>query len=110
MTYLRQSNILVSGMGSVGVEIAKNLILGGVRHVTIHDTKNTTWRDLSAQFYLSEENIGSNRAASCFAKLEELNDSVQCALSTLPLTEDTIKDFDVSAPRWRQNAFLVCSF
>jgi tRNA A37 threonylcarbamoyladenosine dehydratase len=96
MKNLRQASILISGMGSVGVEIAKNLILGGVRHITIHDTKEATWRDLSAQFYLSEENLGSNRAGGCFVKLEELNDSVQCSLSTMPLTEELVKEFDVS--------------
>uniref|UniRef100_A0A914RPN9 Uncharacterized protein n=1 Tax=Parascaris equorum TaxID=6256 RepID=A0A914RPN9_PAREQ len=49
MKNLRKSSVLISGIGSVGVEIAKNLILGGVRSVTIHDTKNCEWRDLSAQ-------------------------------------------------------------
>lgn len=49
MKNLRKSSVLISGIGSVGVEIAKNLILGGVRSITIHDTKNCEWRDLSAQ-------------------------------------------------------------
>lgn len=49
MVNLRKSNVLISGIGSVGVEIAKNLILGGIRHVTIHDIKTTQWNDLSAQ-------------------------------------------------------------
>jgi len=35
MTRLRSSSVLIAGMGGVGVEIAKNLILGGVRHVTV---------------------------------------------------------------------------
>ena len=49
MKKLRNSKVLVSGIGSVGVEICKNLILAGVRQVGIHDTKIATWRDLSAQ-------------------------------------------------------------
>lgn len=49
MSNLRSASTLISGIGSVGVEIAKNLILGGVRRVTIHDTKATRWNDLSAQ-------------------------------------------------------------
>ena len=36
-------------MGGLGVEIAKNVILGGVKSVTIHDTKNTSYEDLSSQ-------------------------------------------------------------
>lgn len=35
MTRLRTANVCIAGMGGVGVEIAKNLILGGVRHVTV---------------------------------------------------------------------------
>lgn len=41
--------MLISGIGSVGVEVAKNLILGGIRQVTIHDTNDVKWLDLSAQ-------------------------------------------------------------
>ncbi|KAI1718094.1 thiF family domain-containing protein [Ditylenchus destructor] len=95
MQHLRQSTVLISGIGSVGVEIAKNLILGGVRHVTIQDTKPVTWNDLSAQFYATEEDMGKNRAAASFNRLEELNDSVQCTLKTTPVTEDDIKHIDL---------------
>ena len=35
MTRLRTASVLVAGQGGVGVEVAKNLILGGVRHVCI---------------------------------------------------------------------------
>ncbi|VDK55799.1 unnamed protein product [Anisakis simplex] len=49
MKNLRKSSVLISGIGSVGVEIAKNLILGGVRHVTLHDVNTCKWIDLSAQ-------------------------------------------------------------
>ena len=49
MRKMQASNILISGMGGLGVEIAKNVILGGVKSVTIHDTKNTSYEDLSSQ-------------------------------------------------------------
>ena len=96
MVNLRTASVLISGLGSVGVEIAKNLILGGVRHVTIHDTKLAKWSDLSAQYYLREADIGNNRASSCFERLAELNDSVNVELSTSDLTEEFVKNFDVS--------------
>ena len=96
MIHLRKSSVLISGIGGVGVEIAKNLILGGVRNVTIHDTKNTKWLDLSSQFYLTSEDIGRNRAAACFSRLTELNDSVQCELSTDELTEELVQKFDLT--------------
>jgi hypothetical protein len=56
MQHLRNSTVLISGIGGVGVEIAKNLILGGVRHVAIHDTKAANWHDLSAQVCLLANN------------------------------------------------------
>lgn len=49
MRKLAHSNVLVSGLGGLGVEIAKNLALGGVKSVTLHDTQSVTWLDLSSQ-------------------------------------------------------------
>lgn len=49
MQRLRNAKVLICGMGGLGVEIAKNLVLGGVRHVTVQDTQLTTWKDLSSQ-------------------------------------------------------------
>ncbi|CAL2040742.1 unnamed protein product [Caenorhabditis brenneri] len=95
MVNLRTASVLISGLGSVGVEIAKNLILGGVRHVTIHDTKLANWSDLSAQYYLREEDVGHNRATACYERLAELNDSVNVEVSTNDLTEDFVKNFDL---------------
>lgn len=49
MKRMQNSNVLISGMRGLGVEIAKNVILGGVRSVTIHDEGVAEWRDLSSQ-------------------------------------------------------------
>jgi ubiquitin-activating enzyme E1 len=51
MKKMQASNILISGLGGIGVEIAKNIILGGVKSVTIHDDKNTSIEDLSSQVF-----------------------------------------------------------
>lgn len=96
MLNMRTASVLISGLGAVGVEIAKNLILGGVRHVTIHDTKLTKWTDLSAQYYLKEADVGHNRATACFERLAELNDSVSVEVAKEELTEQFVKTFDVS--------------
>ena len=37
MQKMQSSDVLISGMGGLGVEVAKNVILGGVKSVTIHD-------------------------------------------------------------------------
>jgi len=49
MKRMALSNVLISGMGGLGVEIAKNIVLGGVKSVTIHDESAACWSDLSSQ-------------------------------------------------------------
>lgn len=49
MKRMQNSNVLISGMRGLGVEIAKNVILGGVKSVTVHDQGVAEWRDLSSQ-------------------------------------------------------------
>lgn len=43
------ADVLIAGMRGLGVEIAKNVILSGVKSVTIQDEGQTTWTDLSSQ-------------------------------------------------------------
>ena len=43
------SNILISGMKGLGVEIAKNVVLAGVKSVTIHDPDAVELGHLSSQ-------------------------------------------------------------
>ena len=49
MHKMQASNVLICGMGGIGVEIAKNVVLGGVKSVTIHDDIDVSYRDLSTQ-------------------------------------------------------------
>lgn len=85
------SSVLIVGLNGLGVEVAKNVILAGVKSVALHDSKNVTYTDLSAQFYLSEADIGSNRAKVSGPKLAELNPHV--AVSVLDeLNLSALKD------------------
>ena len=58
MKRMAGSNILICGMKGLGVEIAKNVILSGVKSVTIHDPDVCELEDLSSQFYLTEVCMG----------------------------------------------------
>ncbi|XP_037971257.2 ubiquitin-like modifier-activating enzyme 1 [Plutella xylostella] len=95
MRRMASSDVLISGLGGLGVEIAKNVILGGVKSVTLHDDKPCTISDLSSQFYLSEAALGKNRAQASFEQLAELNHYVPTTAYTGPLTEDVLKKFSV---------------
>ncbi|KAK2090731.1 E1 ubiquitin-activating protein [Saguinus oedipus] len=95
MKYLQTSSVLVSGLQGLGVEIAKNIILGGVKAVTLHDQGTAQWADLSSQFYLREEDIGKNRAEVSQSRLAELNGYVRVCTYTGPLVEDFLSGFQV---------------
>ncbi|MGB1592473.1 MAG: ThiF family adenylyltransferase [Promethearchaeia archaeon] len=56
---IQSSSVLVSGLNGLGCEIAKNVLLGGVKSMTIHDSKATSLWDLSSQYYLSEKDVGA---------------------------------------------------
>ena len=73
MRRMQASNVLIVGMGGLGVEIAKNVILGGVKSVTIYDKENVSLDDLASHFYASESDIGKNRAKCTLPHLAELN-------------------------------------
>ena len=77
---------------------AKNVILAGVKAVVLHDSSAVELRDLGAQFYLAEGDVGSNRAAACEAKLQELNSAVAVSSSQEQLSESFIAPFDVPLP------------
>ncbi|KAJ7299330.1 hypothetical protein O6H91_Y249200 [Diphasiastrum complanatum] len=93
MRRLFGSNVLISGLQGLGVEIAKNVILAGVRSLTLHDKGTVELWDLSAQFYLSEADIGKNRAVACSDKLKELNSSVSISIITDDITEERLSQF-----------------
>ena len=46
---MQKSSILISGLGGLGIEIAKNIVLGGVKSIVLHDTQNASYSDLSSQ-------------------------------------------------------------
>ncbi|XP_047102553.1 ubiquitin-like modifier-activating enzyme 1 [Schistocerca piceifrons] len=95
MRRMATSDVLISGLGGLGVEIAKNVILGGVKSVTLHDTVACEIADLNSQFYLTEEDIGKNRAEACHSQLAALNNYVPTSVHTDSLTESFIKQFKV---------------
>jgi len=123
MRKMAGSSVLVAGMGGLGVEIAKNVILSGMKAVTLQDTKLVCQHDLSSQFYVTESDIGSNRAKACHSQLAELNTYVSVSVETSALTPELVSRHSVvvltdSPPTevldisriCRQNgvAFIVC--
>ncbi|KAH7462498.1 hypothetical protein KRP22_004919 [Phytophthora ramorum] len=83
---LQSSRVLVSGLSALGSELVKNLVLAGMG-VTLHDTQPATSTAVATQFFLSEDDIGKNRAEACLARVQELNPLVQVSSETKPLAD-----------------------
>jgi hypothetical protein len=109
------SNVLIIGLNGLGVEIAKNIILAGVKSVTLHDDTPASHLDLAAQFYLTEEDIGQSRAQASSKKLAELNPYVHVQHHSGEVTEDFLKQFRVSVKPFVMSydgarSFISCAF
>ncbi|KAG1956678.1 ubiquitin-like modifier-activating enzyme [Pimephales promelas] len=95
MQQMAQSSVLVSGMGALGVEIAKNIVLAGVKAVTLHDSKRCEVWDLGTNFFIREEDVQSQkkRVEAVHSRVAELNPYVQVSVSTDVLDENTDLSF-----------------
>ena len=73
MKRMGASNVLIVGLTGLGVEIAKNIALAGVKSLTLHDPRPVAISDLSAQFFLHSDDVGKPRAEVTAPRLAELN-------------------------------------
>lgn len=74
---------------------AKNLVLAGVKSVTLHDVGTVELWDMSSNFIFSENDVGKNRALASVQKLQELNNAVAINTITTELTKEQLSDFQV---------------
>ncbi|TIC19990.1 ubiquitin-activating enzyme E1 [Wallemia mellicola] len=103
MKAMSQSDVLIVGMRGLGVEIAKNICLAGVKSVTIYDPEPVSMTDLSSQFYFDDSDVGKPRDQVALPKLAELNQYVPVKLLESPKTpgnpeswsRDLVKPFKV---------------
>uniref|UniRef100_A0A671UIE0 E1 ubiquitin-activating enzyme n=1 Tax=Sparus aurata TaxID=8175 RepID=A0A671UIE0_SPAAU len=95
MHQMAQSSVFLSGMGGVGIEIAKNIVLAGVKAVTLHDTKQCETWDLGSNFFIRKEDVLSQRRrveAVC-PRVTELNPYVHVDMSYSALDDNTDLSF-----------------
>ena len=57
---IRTANILLVSIKALANEIAKNLVLAGIASLTLADHEVVTEQDLSAQFFISDADVGKN--------------------------------------------------
>jgi len=87
MKRLAKANVFIMGMDGLGIEIAKNVVLSGVKSVTIKDDTIASANDLGTQFFLRKEDVqaGRPRAAGCIGRLAELNSYVKVEATDVDL-------------------------
>ncbi|KAI9800284.1 MAG: hypothetical protein M1833_003398 [Piccolia ochrophora] len=73
MKRMGASHVLIVGLKGLGVEIAKNIALAGVKSLTLFDPAPAAIADLSSQFFLHPDDIGKPRASVTVPRLAELN-------------------------------------
>ncbi|KAI0537307.1 hypothetical protein GGR58DRAFT_350229 [Xylaria digitata] len=74
---IQAANVLLISMKALANEIAKNLVLAGIGSLTIVDDEVVTETDLGAQFFLSQEDVGRNRAEAAAVQVQKLNPRVK---------------------------------
>ncbi|KAJ9218799.1 hypothetical protein DTO271D3_8068 [Paecilomyces variotii] len=76
MKRMGSSNVLVVGLKGLGVEIAKNIALAGVKSLTLYDPAPVVISDLSSQFFLHPDDVGKRRDEVTAPRVAELNSYV----------------------------------
>ncbi len=89
------AKILVSNMNLLSCEIIKNLLLQGHQMVTLHDENKLTQFDVDANIYLTDTNVGANKALIFSQKLAHINERVKLNYTSITLTQEYLDNFDV---------------
>lgn len=95
MLKMQNSNVLIIGLKGLGIEIAKNVALAGVKSLTLQDNKPIELEDLSTQFFFTEDDIGKPRDQVSKIKLAELNAYVPISVLEPILEERQLEPFQV---------------
>ncbi|KAF2261093.1 hypothetical protein CC78DRAFT_561959 [Lojkania enalia] len=89
---IRNANILLVSVKAFANEVAKNLVLAGVGSITLADHEVVTEEDLGAQFFVSEADVGKNRAEAAAPQIQKLNPRVRVDV----ITRDVRNEQDVN--------------
>ncbi|XP_031746332.1 SUMO-activating enzyme subunit 1 isoform X1 [Xenopus tropicalis] len=95
---LRTSRVLLVGMRGLGAEVAKNLILAGVKALTLLDHEQVSSEDSRAQFLIPSGSLGQNRAEASLNRARNLNPMVSVEADTENInqkSDDFFTQFDV---------------
>ena len=88
---INNSNVIVSGLGGgLGIEIIKNIFLGGVKNLFLHDLEMINLNDIETGLYYNLDDLGKPRNEVLVEKIKELN-PYNNLISLDKITDDLIK-------------------
>ena len=100
MSRIAAATVLIVGLRGAGVEVAKNVVLAGVRSVTLLDLEPVSFADLSSQFFCTEADVKrrSSRGEATLPRLAVLNThvAVRNHQGEAELTPSFLSQFDVA--------------
>ncbi|KAF9773175.1 E1 ubiquitin-activating protein [Fusarium sp. DS 682] len=94
MKRMGASNVLIVGLKGLGVEIAKNIALAGVKSLTLYDPAPVQIADLSSQFFLTPGDVGKPRDEVTVPRVAELNAYTPVKLHQSPGLDSELSQFD----------------
>ncbi|KAF4501389.1 ubiquitin-activating enzyme E1 [Fusarium agapanthi] len=94
MKRMGASNVLIVGLNGLGVEIAKNIALAGVKSLTLYDPAPVQIADLSSQFFLTPSDVGKPRDEVTVPRVAELNAYTPVKLHQSPGLDAELSQFD----------------
>ncbi|KAL4227831.1 Ubiquitin-like modifier-activating enzyme 6 [Mactra antiquata] len=87
MKRMAKSSVLLYGVGGLGIEIGKNIVLAGIKSLTVQDPAICSIMDLGTQYFLCDDDVLNkrNRAEVSVTRLSELNPYVSIQTMTTAL-------------------------
>jgi adenylyltransferase/sulfurtransferase len=87
---LKDSHVVIVGIGGLGCASATYLTAAGVGHITIVDFDTVELSDLNRQILYWEDEIGESKVAVAQRKLSKLNPSVEITPVFTKITEENV--------------------
>ena len=89
---LSRKRIAVIGAGGLGIPVLQYLVAAGVGEVNIMDHDKVSLSNLQRQVLYTEDQIGSEKAASAKENLQKLNSEIKINSFNIKITKDSIVD------------------
>jgi molybdopterin/thiamine biosynthesis adenylyltransferase len=89
---LKQSHVVVAGLGGLGCAASLYLTCSGVGHVTLIDCDRVELSNLNRQVLHYEEDIGEGKPFSVAQKLAKLNSSIEVTPVIKKITEHNARE------------------